>query len=194
MKSLRGKKVILREKRFSDVENDYAWGIDTELMNLDAAQCYSITFAEYSALYCEELACQNGRQHRYAIEAMDGRHIGNCTYYNIDHTRKEAELGIMIGDREYWGKGYGSDVVMTLADHMFHDVELEKIRIRTLDWNIRAQRCFRKCGFVPCGRVSKRGYEFVKMELCRGWLMPASASQDSHIQSGSGVYHVPGDQ
>ena len=77
MKTLRGKKVILREKRFSDAENDYAWGIDTELMNLDAAQWYSITFAEYSALYHEELACQNGRQHRYAIESMDGRQIGN---------------------------------------------------------------------------------------------------------------------
>jgi RimJ/RimL family protein N-acetyltransferase len=178
-KRLQGQKVILRDKRYTDAANDYAWGADSELMYLDAAEPFQITFAEFSAAYIDEINHQNKRHRRFAIETLDGKHIGNCTYYNIDSSRKEVELGIMIGDREYWGKGYGSDAVVTLVHHIFHDVGMQRICLHTLEWNVRAQRCFEKCGFVPCGRIVKRGYRFAMMELFRDWLKPASEPLDS---------------
>lgn len=173
---LMGRKVILREKELADAANDYAWGSDRELMRLEAAEPLNTTFAEFLTSYAEGM--RNGKHRRFAIETVDGRHIGNCTCYNIHSFRKEADLGIMIGDRHYWGKGYGSDAVATLVDHIFYDMGLRKISLRTLVWNVRAQRCFEKCGFVPCGRIVKQGYEFVKMELYRGRTESAPDADD----------------
>ncbi|MCL0063607.1 GNAT family N-acetyltransferase [Dehalococcoidia bacterium] len=167
---LMGRKVILREKQLADAANDYAWGSDRELVRLDAAHPFDIPFTEFLTSYVEWIG--KGKNRWFAIETIDGKHIGNCACYNIHRFRKEAELGIIIGDRQYWGKGYGSDAVATLVHHIFYDMGLRRISLRTLAWNVRAQRCFEKCGFTPCGRIVKQGYEFVKMELYLQWTLP----------------------
>ncbi|MDP9410890.1 MAG: GNAT family N-acetyltransferase, partial [Actinomycetota bacterium] len=51
----------------------------------------------------------------FAIEA-DGSYVGRCGLYNIDRTARHAELGIGIGEREYWGRGYGREAVGLLLD------------------------------------------------------------------------------
>ena len=104
-------------------------------------------------------------QGRFAIETEEGKHIGNCMYYNIDGNRGDAELGIIIGDRHYWDKGYGADAVATLVSRVFEEPKLEKIYLHTLEWNIRAQRCFQKCGFTICGHTIRSGHHFMIMEL-----------------------------
>jgi RimJ/RimL family protein N-acetyltransferase len=68
--------------------------------------------------------------------------------------------------------GYGSDAVMTLISHVFGELALDRVYLDTLDWNVRAQRCFQKCGFVICGNMTSKGNKFVIMELLRNWLKP----------------------
>ena len=98
-------------------------------------------------------------------------HIGNCTYYGIDRTKGEAELGIMIGNRDYWDKGYGTDAVTTLVDYILRRTKLNRIYLKTLVSNTRAQKCFKKCGFTLYGHLNRDGYNFVLMELHRKqWL------------------------
>ena len=80
-------------------------------------------------------------RHRFAVETLDGKHIGNCAYYGVNETKGEAELGIMIGDRDCWDKGYGADAVGTLLDYIFRRTNLKRIHLKTLDSNIRAQKC-----------------------------------------------------
>ncbi|MBI4267241.1 MAG: GNAT family N-acetyltransferase, partial [Chloroflexi bacterium] len=84
-----------------------------------------------------------------------------------NESRGEAELGIMIGDRDYWNNGYGTDIVNTLSDHAFRKTNLKRIYLKTLEENSRAQRCFQKCGFVPCGRLVNDGFNFMLMEISR---------------------------
>jgi len=98
-------KVRLREKRLADATVDYVWKIDPELNQLDAAPLLSISFQQYLSEYTRELRYPPPTRKRFAIETLDGKHIGNCTYYGIDKAKGEAELGIMIGDRNYWDKG-----------------------------------------------------------------------------------------
>jgi len=88
-------------------------------------------------------------------------------YYDIDEGKGEAELGIMIGDRDYWNRGYGTDAITALLHHVFTTTKLNRIYLNTLDWNLRAQSCFRKCGFVPCGQARRAGHAFVVMEIHR---------------------------
>jgi RimJ/RimL family protein N-acetyltransferase len=160
---LSGSKVRLRPKRLQDATNDYIWRRDVELCRLDAAAPISCSFEEFLENYVEELHRPN-RSYRFTIETLDGRHIGNFSYFNIDETKKEAEMGIMIGDRAYWNRGYGSDAVLTSLNHIFSQTDLKRIHLKTLTWNIKAQKCFQKCGFSPCGYLTHGDNHFLLME------------------------------
>jgi len=162
---IRGKKVLLRRKKLEDAWTDYAWKQDPELARLDATIPLDLPFSMYLVSYAEELNQYDGRTHTYAIETLDGKHIGNCSYYNLDRDRREAELGILIGEASCWDSGYGTDAVATLVRYAFRKESLRRMYLHTLVKNIRAQCCFRKCGFVPGRRVARAGYDFIRMEI-----------------------------
>jgi len=164
---LRGRKVVLREKRLEDAANDYAWRCDEELAHYDAAPTLRLSFDDFLADYADELRHPSRQRRRFAIENLEGRHIGNLMYYDIDEVKGKAELGIMVGDRDYQDKGYGTDAITTLLHHIFSTTTLNKIYLNTLDWNLRAQSCFKKCGFVPCGQAKRYTGTFVVMEIHR---------------------------
>ena len=160
-------KIKLRDKRLVDALDDYTWRTDLELAQLDATPLLTITFPQYLSDYASELRYSSPTRRPFAVETLDGKHIGNCVYYNINDTKGEAELGIMIGDRDYWDKGYGTDAVTTLVSYIFHQTKLKRIYLKTLNSNRRAQKCFQKCGFTSYGHLSKDGYSFTLMELHR---------------------------
>lgn len=160
-------KVILRAKRLADAQDDYAWQTDPELAQLDAVPLLTMPFSQYLSDYAGELHYPSMIRHRFAIETLDGKHIGSCAYYGVNDTKGEAELGIMIGDRDCWDKGYGADAVGALLDYIFRRTNLKRIHLKTLDSNIRAQKCFQKCGFTLCGHLVRDGFSFVLMEMHR---------------------------
>jgi RimJ/RimL family protein N-acetyltransferase len=160
-------KTRLREKKLGDAGSDYSWQTNPELSALDAVPPLSLSYPEYLARYATELRYPSARRQRFAIETTDGKHIGNCTYYAINNKRGEAELGIMIGNRNYWDKGYGVDAVTNLLELIFRETRLNRIYLKTLVNNARAQKCFTRCGFTPCGHLKRDGYNFILMELNR---------------------------
>ncbi|MFC2008356.1 GNAT family N-acetyltransferase [Chloroflexota bacterium] len=160
-------KIGLRNKKLSDARNDYTWQADLELARLDAALPLTVSFTQYLLDYTWELQSSSLTSYRFAIETLDGEHIGNCSYHNINETKGEAELGIMLGNRDYWDKGYGTDAINTLVNYIFQHTNLNRIYLKTLDSNARAQKCFRKCGFTPYGHMARDGYDFVLMEIPR---------------------------
>jgi len=162
-----GSKIILRDKRLADAPDDYTWRTDSELAHLDATPPLTTTLREYLLDYTSQLRYLPPTRHEFAIDTLDGKHIGNCVYYGVNETKGEAELGIMIGDRDCWDKSYGTDAVTILVSHIFHQTDLKRIYLKTLDSNSRAQKCFQKCDFTPCGRLAKDGFSFVLMEIYR---------------------------
>lgn len=87
----------------------------------------------------------------FAIEA-DGRLIGSCSLGHVDAVSQTAELGIGIGEREYWGRGYGREAVRLLVDYGFRLRNLRKIWLSVLDDNPRAIRAYEAVGFAEEGR------------------------------------------
>lgn len=159
--------VRLRPKQLKDAINDYSWRRDQELASLDAVQPLTLPFPEYLRCYAEELSRNAGEDRYFAIETARGKHIGNCMYYRVSHQAREAQLGIMIGDQAYWCRGYGTAAVCQLLEHIFTTTGLERVYLRTLEANLRAQRCFEKCGFRRCGQMTQEGHSFVAMEIYR---------------------------
>jgi RimJ/RimL family protein N-acetyltransferase len=162
-----GSKVRLRAKKMSDVRADYKWQADAELSRLDAAEPMNIPFSFYLLDYAAELHRPRSGRFPMAIETLEGRHIGNLTLYDIDEKMGEAQVGIMIGERDYWDRGCGADAVNAVADRVFGTTSLVRLYLKTLDWNVRAQKCFAACGFAPCGEMRRNGHTFLLMELTR---------------------------
>ena len=164
---LQGEKVKLRSKEWRDVQHDYEWSRDPELARLDATLPVTLTLSEYITGYEEELRRPSQGRYRFAIETLDGQHIGNCMFYDLSDVNKQTELGILVGERAYWDKGYGSEATCLLLDYIFRTTNVQKVYLHTLDWNVRAQKGFQKCGFVVQERRQRDGYYFVLMDVTR---------------------------
>jgi len=162
-----GEKVRLRDKKLSDVRNDYRWQSDPELARFDAAPTLKVAFAVYLLDYADSVHRPGTNRYPLAVETLDGIHIGNCTCYDIDEEKAEAQLGIMIGDRDYQDRGYGTDTITAFVDHIYRTTGLNRIYLKTLDWNLRAQQCFRNSGFITCGEFRRNNTTFMLMELLR---------------------------
>ena len=163
----KGVKVRIREKRETDIRNEYSWRIDPELSRLDATRPMTMSYEDFFRYSREEMQFPNYRSKRLAVETLEGIHIGNIMYYDLDMRSRQAELGIMIGDKEYWSSGYGTDTVNTLLRHLFTTLELEKVYLHTLSWNYRAQASFNKSGFKSVRDVKRGGQDFILMEVLR---------------------------
>ena len=94
----------------------------------------------------------------FAIDTKDGRHIGNTDLMDVSAENRCATLGIMIGDKAYWSKGYGTDAMRTLLRFGFEEMNLHRIQLTVDARNLRAQACYRKCGFVEEARLRQHRY------------------------------------
>jgi RimJ/RimL family protein N-acetyltransferase len=160
-------RVKIRLKRISDARDDYAWQSDPELAKLDAADPLTMSYPQFLSEFTFDLCYPGSNRHEFAVETFEGQHIGNCVYYNLNPNEGKTEIGIMIGNREYWNRGYGPEAVNILLDHIFKRTDLNRVFLTTLDWNLRAHKCFIKCGFKPCGETTREGYNFILMSIQR---------------------------
>ncbi|MDA1061696.1 MAG: GNAT family N-acetyltransferase [Chloroflexi bacterium] len=164
----RGTLVRLREKQAEDARRDYEWRKDSELAAYDATRPITMTFRVFATTLTEDLRRPSTYRRTYAIEDLgSARHIGNVMYYGYDSLLREAELGITIGDRDYWAKGYGTDAVRVLLALIFETLDLRRVYLHTLTSNIRAQRAFRRAGFRRVRSLRRDGYDFERMEILR---------------------------
>ena len=80
------------------------------------------------------------------------RPIGNTDLRAIDHRQRTAEFGIMIGEKESWGKGYGTETAVLMLDYGFVALGLHNIFLRAYSFNERGLRAYRRAGFHEIGR------------------------------------------
>ncbi|MFN8538220.1 MAG: GNAT family protein [Thermomicrobiales bacterium] len=101
----------------------------------------------------DQNAAKGGRDgSSFAIE-VGGTFIGTCGLFNADDLAQTSELGIGIGDKAYWGQGYGREAVTMLVEYGFLMLNRRKIWLRVWGNNERAIRAYRACGFVEEGRL-----------------------------------------
>ncbi|MFM9107401.1 MAG: GNAT family N-acetyltransferase [Chloroflexota bacterium] len=86
----------------------------------------------------------------YRLEGMDA--IGVCDLRDIDHRNRAASLGILIGDAENRGQGYGTEALRLLLDVGFTVLGLHNISLSSYSYNLAGQRCYARVGFREVGR------------------------------------------
>ena len=142
-----GEKIRLRPIKRADLPRFVEWFSDPEVRR------HLLVYLPFS-LAQEERWFENlmGRLERQtdvvlAIETADGAHIGNVGLHSIDWKNRAAELGILIGDKAYWGQGYGTDATRAMLDLAFGEMNLHRVFLRVNDDNARGIRCYEKVGF-----------------------------------------------
>jgi RimJ/RimL family protein N-acetyltransferase len=147
-KKIPGERCYLSPIDPGDAEQFTLWLNDLEVtINL---QLYNSAIGlEQERVLLAELA----KDHNYSIiDAENDRLIGNCGFLDIDHLNQTAEAGIFIGDKSYWGRGYGTEALRLLADYGFKALNLNNIMLRVYAFNERARKCYEKVGFKVIGK------------------------------------------
>ena len=142
-----GKMVMLREYRKEDIPLRLSYINDPELQKcLVSDTPFPMTLHEEEKWF--ESISALGDTYKFAIETLeDNRFIGGCSINDVDWKNSVATVGIFIGDREYWGKGYGTDAMRTLITFVFTQMNINKIRLTCYSFNERAIKSYEKCGF-----------------------------------------------
>lgn len=78
--------------------------------------------------------------------------IGFCRLKNIDWVNRRAELGIFIGEKDYWSLGIGTEAVKLILDYGFNILNLRNVMLGVYSFNERAIKSYIKCGFKEIGR------------------------------------------
>ena len=89
--------------------------------------------------------------HFSIVKLSNDELIGICGLLKVDQVNKTAEVGIFIGNKRYWGKGYGTEAINLLLDYSFNLLNLNSIFLRVHSFNKRAITCYKKSGFKEIG-------------------------------------------
>lgn len=170
---LRGERIYLRHPLMSDATNVFSWERDDEVWRYDIHRPYSRTMAEFLPLFERNYVRGNGRQCWFIIENENRLPIGTITYFNVDFRLGQAEIGLGIGNRTQWGKGYGSEAIGVLVQHLFNTTNLLRIYAETALVNLPARRSFARANFVEVGQIydpRSSGDPWVLLEI---WKSPS---------------------
>ena len=148
-KKLIGKKCYLSPIDVNDAPIYTAWLNDSEV-NANLTLASSVISLETEKEFLQKIAAD----HNYGIiDAQTDSLIGNAGLHKLNHLHRNAEIGIFIGDKKYWNKGYGTEALSLLIDYCFAVLNLHNISLNVYSFNARAIRCYEKVGFKKVGEL-----------------------------------------
>ncbi len=150
---LKGEKIYLRFLTLNDVNQTYLnWLEDEEVMSGIATSGYTIE--NLKTYVSERLANKNTAF--FAICSNDtNEHIGNIKIDFHDDKANVSELGLLIGNKNYWNKGVGQEACKLAIDYGFNQMHLRKIYLAVYENNPNAKRLYEKLGFKLEGTLRK---------------------------------------
>jgi len=166
-KKLAGKKCYLAPLDVNDAEKYTAWLNDLEVTEYLLVYPHIISI-ENEKGFLEKLS----KEHTYSIvDNGSNELIGNCGFADIDHINQTGEVGMFIGDKKYWNKGYGTEALSLLLDYGFKALNLHNISLRVYSFNERAIKAYEKIGFKTTGKKreallrGKKRHDIIFMDI-----------------------------
>jgi len=90
----------------------------------------------------------------FAIRMLEGEAlIGFIGLFNLYRQHGDALVAIALGERQYWGNGYGTDAMRVMLRYAFDELNLRRVGLIVFEYNPRAMRSYEKVGFIPEGRI-----------------------------------------
>lgn len=144
-KKIIGKKAVIRKLEPKDLAQSLAWLKDPQVNKFLSQDFSGFDLKQENQWY--QFIQSSHNDMAFAIDTQTGKYIGNCALHKINWIKKIAEFGIVIGDKQYWNQGYGTDAVKLVLQYATHDLGLRKIELNVYNYNGRAIKTYLKCGF-----------------------------------------------
>jgi RimJ/RimL family protein N-acetyltransferase len=169
-RKLTGERCYLSPVQLSDAEAWTKWMNDLDVtvpLGDEAYVPYSL-----EKMQAEAADAIERQQHVFSIvECATDRLIGRCLLFGIDAVNRSAMFGILIGEKEYWDRGYGSEATCLLLDYAFNLLNLHSVMLGVFGFNERAIRSYEKVGFKVIGRrreariIAGKAWDAVLMDI-----------------------------
>jgi RimJ/RimL family protein N-acetyltransferase len=174
--TLEGRLVVLRHFRPEQLGSVIRWYRDADLARLTRYQQRPMSQDEIEHFFRGRLLAADALA--YAIHVRNGeRLVGLTTFSALDPDNGSALFHITIGERDAWGRGYGTETAELMLEHAFVNLGLHRIGLSVFAFNERALRSYEKAGFAVEGRLREaiyrdgRWWDEVQMgALAHEWL------------------------
>ena len=160
--NIQGSKVLLRSIEREDLKQLNDWANNPEIQYLIGGWHFPTNMNDQEKWF-SSLSCNSINQ-RFAIETPDLGLIGTANLVDIDWKNKNAFHGMMLGDKEMRGKGYGMDTVFTIMKFAFEELGLNRLDGSMISYNEASLKMYiEKCGWKEEGR--QRNWYFRKNQF-----------------------------
>ena len=169
---IEGKKIRLRPLRMDDLDHIMAWANDWEVTRTLLMGRYPLT-RENEKEWLESKLKASSEETVFVIETRDGKYLGGINLFRIQPIDRHAELGLVIGSKKDWGKGYARESMELLIRYGFETLNLHAIYLGVVSFHDRAIKLYRSLGFVEEGRLRHRVFlegsyhDMISMSLLR---------------------------
>lgn len=154
---LTGEKVRLRPPMLEDVERWMLWMNDPDVgATLCSRTIYGYTREAEVEFYNHLKDSRNAVF--FSVDTLEGRHVGSVGLHRINWEWRNAEMGILIGAKDAWGKGYCTDAVRLITRFAFERMNLHRVYLYVCSTNIGGIKCYEKAGFVKEGILRENRY------------------------------------
>jgi diamine N-acetyltransferase len=166
---IEGKQVRLRAIERSDLPRFVEWLNDPEV--IENLYLYVPLSLGQEENWYQEILTKPVEEQPLAIEVKQGegwKTIGTMAFVSINWHDHSSEIGIAIGDKSNWNKGYGTDALRLLLKYGFQTVGLNRIWLRVYETNQRGIRAYTKAGFVHEGIMRQARWQngkFIHMHI-----------------------------
>ena len=157
---LKGKKVVLRPVKRTDVRYFLKWFNDPEVIQYLTLYLPMLESSEEK--WIEGLSARKDDV-VFVIDAVESKRgrktIGNCGLQGIDNKDQKATFGIAIGNKNFWSNGYGTEAARLLIDYGFKELNLRRITSYVYEFNLRSKNMHLSLGFQEEGCYRKDVYK-----------------------------------
>jgi RimJ/RimL family protein N-acetyltransferase len=148
---LTGSQVVLRRHIVDNLGAFRRWYSDPEIARLARYQEAPMRAEEIERFFTARVVGQDALAMAIHEHGSD-RLVGTCAFSQLDGDNGSALYHITIGEKDAWGRGYGTEATRLMLDHAFGPLGLHRIALFVFEFNERAIRTYRRCGFVVEGR------------------------------------------
>lgn len=159
-----GKNVILRPLKITDWEKTLKWRNNFDIKRLAMMHPFPITEMVEKGWYEKILESTSDKTIYFAITRKDDKPIGFVSLNKINYLHKNCGLGIVIGEPEERGKGFGKETMEIIISYAFNTLNLNKITLEIVEYNKYALTLYKEMGFVEEGRLKQ--HYFADGDFC----------------------------
>jgi RimJ/RimL family protein N-acetyltransferase len=149
---LEGTQVVLRRHVPANLKAFERWYSDPDVARLTRYQDGPMRRDEIERFFAARVVGPDSLALAVHVKSS-GRLVGTCAFSQLDGDNGSALYHITIGEKDVWGRGYGTEATRMMLDHAFETLGLHRVALSVFEFNTRAIRSYRRCGFQLEGRA-----------------------------------------